>query len=165
MSKDEALEDCKTHREAWRDAILTTQHASKEHGDVSYWSHELAVFDRVFKTLNSLAEPVQESVGLITPLMEQQMFDDWCPYKGNPDPRTVWASAIDAVNGLLLGVTPPAAQTAVPEGWKLVPVEPTDAMVQAAHYLDLSYMPGQEGADRAAIYRAMLTAAPEKGKK
>lgn len=47
-----------------------------------------------------------------------------------------------------------------PEGWKLVPVEPTDAMVQAAHHLDLSYMPGQEGADRAAIYRAMLSAAP-----
>jgi hypothetical protein len=56
-----------------------------------------------------------------------------------------------------------AAQPAVPEGWKLVPVEPSDAMVQAAHHLDLSYMPGQEGADRAAIYRAMLAAAPEKG--
>lgn len=48
----------------------------------------------------------------------------------------------------------------VPEGWKPAPVEPTDAMVQAAHHLDLSYMPGQEGADRAAIYRAMLSAAP-----
>jgi hypothetical protein len=56
-----------------------------------------------------------------------------------------------------------AAQLAVPEGMKLVPVEPTDKMVQAAYHLDLSYMPGQEGADRAAIYRAMLTAAPEKG--
>lgn len=39
----------------------------------------------------------------ITPLMEQQMFDDWCPYKGNPDPRTVWSAAINSVNGLLLG--------------------------------------------------------------
>lgn len=48
----------------------------------------------------------------------------------------------------------------VPDGSKLVPVEPTDAMVQAAHHLDLSYMPGQEGADRAAIYRAMIHAAP-----
>lgn len=45
--------------------------------------------------------------------------------------------------------------------FKLVPVEPTDSMVQAAHNIDLSYMPGQEGADRAAIYRAMLAAAPE----
>ena len=34
-------------------------------------------------------------------------------------------------------------------------------MVQAAHHIDLSYMPGQEGADRAAIYRAMLAAAPQ----
>lgn len=49
---------------------------------------------------------------------------------------------------------------AVPDGWRLVPVEPTDAMVQAAFRIDLSYMPGQEGADRAAVYRAMLTAAP-----
>ena len=34
-------------------------------------------------------------------------------------------------------------------------------MVQAAHHIDLSYMPGQEGADRAAIYRAMIAAAPQ----
>jgi hypothetical protein len=62
MSKDEALEDCKTHREVWREAILIAQSVSKEEDDVSYWSHELAVFDQVFKTLNSLAEPVQEPV-------------------------------------------------------------------------------------------------------
>lgn len=53
------------------------------------------------------------------------------------------------------------AQPVVPAGYALVPVEPTDAMVQAAHHLDLSYMPGHEGADRAAIYRAMLAAAPQ----
>ena len=58
MNKDEALEDCKTHREVWREALLIEQSVSKEEDDVSYWSHELAVFDRVFKTLNSLAEPV-----------------------------------------------------------------------------------------------------------
>lgn len=49
----------------------------------------------------------------------------------------------------------------VPAGYVLAPVEPTDAMVQAAHRLDLSYMPGHEGADRAAIYRSMLAAAPQ----
>lgn len=49
----------------------------------------------------------------------------------------------------------------VPSGYALVPVKPTDAMVQAAHHLDLSYMPGHEGADRAAIYRAMIAAAPQ----
>lgn len=59
--------------------------------------------------LEALAEqpaPVQWPVAFITPLMEQQMFDDWCPYKGNPDPRVVWAAAVDAVNGLLLGAAP-----------------------------------------------------------
>jgi hypothetical protein len=44
---------------------------------------------------------------LITPLMEQQMFDDWCPYTGNPDPRTVWSAAIEAVNGLHLTASQP----------------------------------------------------------
>lgn len=59
------------------------------------------------------------------------------------------------------GITALAAPApAVPSVWKLVPVEPTDAMVQAAHHIDLSYMPGQEGADRAAVYRAMLSASP-----
>lgn len=54
------------------------------------------------------AKPAQqEPVAYITPLMEQQMFDDWCPYKGNPDPRVVWAGAVEAVNGLLLGAIPP----------------------------------------------------------
>ncbi len=57
----------------------------------------------------------QEPVAFITPLMEQQMFDDWCPYKGNPDPRVVWAAAVDAVNGLLLGATPQPAQQ---QTWK-----------------------------------------------
>ena len=65
-------------------------------------------------------------------------------------------------------VHPPApqqeAQAPAPSaavfGLRLVPVEPTDQMVQAAHHIDLSYMPGQEGADRAAIYRAMIAAAP-----
>jgi hypothetical protein len=52
------------------------------------------------------AQPVREHNQTITPLEEQQMFDDWCPYKGNPDPRTVWAAAIDAVNGMLLGAQP-----------------------------------------------------------
>lgn len=47
----------------------------------------------------------------------------------------------------------------VPEGFALVPVEPTDKMVQATLHIDLSYMPGQEAADRVAIYRAMLGAA------
>lgn len=44
---------------------------------------------------------------LITPLMEQQMFDDWCPYTGNPDPRTVWSAAIQAVNGFHLTALQP----------------------------------------------------------
>lgn len=66
------------------------------------------------KSLRTAIEQMEsaEPVAFITPLMEQQMFDDWCPYKGSPDPRTVWAAAVEAVNGLLLRATPPAAQPA-----------------------------------------------------
>jgi len=53
------------------------------------------------------------------------------------------------------------ARAPIPAGYVLVPAEPTEAMVQAAGHIDLSYMPGQEGADRAAIYRAMIAAAQE----
>ena len=65
--------------------------------EADYWK---ARHDLLIKSLKrNSVEPVE----FITPLMESQMFDDWCPYKGNPDPRTVWAAAIEAVNGLLLG--------------------------------------------------------------
>ena len=69
---------------------------------------------------------------------------------------------------VMLAASPPPtspaeqqAPSAAVFGLRLVPVEPTDQMVQAAHHIDLSYMPGQEGADRAAIYRAMIAAAPQ----
>lgn len=85
-----------------------------------------------------------------------------------PDATTVGLGAVwnrhsmrdfaDATHALRTQQPAPATQQA---GWKCAPVEPTDAMVQAAHHIDLSYMPGQEGADRAAIYRAMLAAAPQ----
>lgn len=55
---------------------------------------------------------------------------------------------------------PAQAAQAVPQGWKLVPVEPTDEMVRSTHHLDLSYMTTQWAVDRAAVYRAMLAAAP-----
>lgn len=48
-----------------------------------------------------------------------------------------------------------AAQPAVPEGFRLVPVEPTEAMRAAGDYDKWNYD------DAADIYRAMLAAAPE----
>lgn len=53
-----------------------------------------------------------------------------------------------------------ALRLAVPEGFVVVPREPTNEMVLATVRIDLSYMPGQESADRIAVYRAMLAAAP-----
>jgi len=83
-------------------------------------------------------------------------------WRDAPAPALHICGKINSYVLALMQPTPPA-QPAPVQGWVLVPMEPTDAMVQAAHHLDLSYMPGQEGVDRAAIYRAMLAAAPEKG--
>ncbi len=54
-----------------------------------------------------------------------------------------------------------------PEGWKLVPVEPTREMMLAANKVDyehfISQMPGHASTQAAsvdAVYRAMLAAAP-----
>jgi hypothetical protein len=56
----EALQDCKSHYQAWRGALTDMQHSSKEEGDISYWRHEIAAFDRTFKALNDQpAAPVQ----------------------------------------------------------------------------------------------------------
>ena len=82
----------------------------------------------------------------ISPLEEQQMFDDWCPYRGNPDPRTVWAAAIEAVNGMQLcaALHTPAEQQAAPKAapgepikrsaWAWLPVEPSTAMLIAGNH-------------------------------
>lgn len=52
---------------------------------------------------------------------------------------------------------------AIPEGWKLVPCEPTDSMIQAAHNAPAHGHP-ETGCQRYdEIYLAMLDAAPSEG--
>lgn len=61
-----------------------------------------------------------------------------------------------------------AAVSAVPEGWKLVPIEPTAAMCDIGHVgvdvltgvTDDSEYYSIDGQDAAKVYRAMLAAAP-----
>ena len=76
-----------------------------------------------------------------------------CPENQYPD---AWEE------GEKLYTTPPAAQPAVPEGWKLVPVEPTEIMQDAG----VEVMPTVDchPYDAGMVYKAMLDAAPEKGK-
>lgn len=55
----------------------------------------------------------------------------------------------------LLYTTPPLNSPEVPEGWKLVPIEPTQNMVDA-------HISGMQLAGFSRAYRDMLAAAPEK---
>jgi hypothetical protein len=57
--------------------------------------------------------------------------------------------------------TPPAAQPAVPEGWKLVPKEPTHGMVKAFQdAMSLEFGMRTTAGYHARVYSAMLAAAP-----
>lgn len=53
----DALEDCRTHRDAWRDAIILARDEASEgsedpEADRMYWNHELRAFDRTFSALS-----------------------------------------------------------------------------------------------------------------
>lgn len=60
--------DLYTHMEAWRTAIIVALECAERRGithdsdDVSYWKHELKVFDRVFSQLHMLKENGQISI-------------------------------------------------------------------------------------------------------
>jgi hypothetical protein len=68
-----------------------------------------------------------------------------------------WQDLCAAIDRLAaLARSEPRAREPIPEGWKLVPLEPTDAMKHAAN---VKYRDDRQ-ATAAALYRAMLAAAP-----
>lgn len=78
---------------------------------------------------------------------------------------------LQAVSSMTLHAVPapeplferPVTARAVPDGWRLVPVEPTREMFRAATVVDdAAYVDGsQHGADVATLWEAMIAAAPE----
>jgi hypothetical protein len=62
-----------------------------------------------------------------------------------------------------LYTAPPTTQpTPVPKGWKLVPIQPTDRMLDDG-LSEVDDLPDFYRVDAVAVYQAMLSAAPEKG--
>ena len=62
----------------------------------------------------------------------------------------------------MISFTPVVSGQGVPDGWKLVPVEPTPKMIDATwyHEIDMSCGIESQGASNKRIYEAMLAAAP-----
>lgn len=94
--------------------------------------------------------------------------DEIEPTSGSSDFEDYYCDGWNACRAAMLKAGPVTA-VAVPEGWKLVPVEPTDAMCDIKHVgVDVctGLAEGQEyysicGEDARRVYRAMLAAAPE----
>jgi hypothetical protein len=123
----------------------------------------------------ALAAPVQEPVALG---QEREAFEAWHDSffvnKGHAAHHRFHdrdGYCIDDIQNQWKGwkerakrTTPPAAQPAVPEGWKLVPVEPTHGMVKAFQdAMSLEFGMRTTAGYHARVYSAMLATAPEKG--
>jgi DNA-directed RNA polymerase subunit RPC12/RpoP len=59
-----ALEDCRTHRAAWRKALLSAKEDAAvippDIDDKAYWQHEIDAFDRTFAALTLTKDQVKE---------------------------------------------------------------------------------------------------------
>ena len=99
MTKDEALKLALEALKLLPPLAWTPETAKRNHEAITRCKEALA------QPPLPVQEPQDPMRHYITPLMEQQMFDSWCPYKGNPDPRTVWSAAIDSANGLALAAS------------------------------------------------------------
>jgi hypothetical protein len=78
----------------------------------------------------------------------------WCPVTSQ--------TGLPYVDGTEFYTDPPAAQQAVPEGWKLVPVELTDEMLAVCDE-DVGSKIIDGPAFAVAVWMSFLAAAPEKG--
>lgn len=90
--------------------------------------------------------------------MHRAFVEAICPYKGAPDPWVVWQAAWKSHAAL----SAPQAAQAVPQGWKLVPVEPTEEMLVCGQEAWAHRPRGavEDCHEAAHIYRAMLATAP-----
>ncbi len=54
----------RTHRNAWRAALEIAINAARTLGDMAYWKHELAAYDRSFARLLDSPEPIKPQVSM-----------------------------------------------------------------------------------------------------
>jgi len=91
------------------------------------------------------------------------------------DAWAAWSASAARTRAIMASTSAPRTPVAVPEGWQLVPIEPSDAMLDAAaragmqHLLDCIHDPAkikEMGSERmvrlthGSRYRSMLAAAP-----
>jgi hypothetical protein len=139
---------------------------AREAGDD--WDSTLSTDKEFLKRFEALvraderAAPVQEPVAFKVIRGElcyksqddDQSYGMWCPVTSQ--------TSLPYVDGTEFYTDPPAAQQAVPEGWKLVPVELTNEMLAVCDE-DVGSKIIDGPAFAVAVWMSFLAAAPEKG--
>ena len=112
---------------------------------MAHYAYKCACYDIDYPKFQQLVKQFEEQEG--------RKFDGDSNYDGdNWYIMEMWIRELRAENERLR-----ASPASAPEGWKLVPFEPTDAMIECGCRA-LGALYGQYGASEA--YRAMLAAAP-----
>ena len=97
----------------------------------------------------------QQEINLSDSAVQKQLAALWgyVPAEAQPAP-------VVEVAAWLCGI-PAQPAPSVPDGWKLVPIEPTQEMLDAGEDTFVSSLSGTPTSSPIAVYRAMLAAAPE----
>ena len=130
-----------------------------EHYTANDWTNDVCAFLRGDSEEQRTPQPSDSAVDEAVELLGEFQSVIGSRRPDDPDDGPYWDRISAAISALR---TPSPAQ--VPEGWKLVPIEPTSAMKVAA-FNTLEVPRPFDGhangtAARNAVYRAMLAAAP-----
>lgn len=94
------------------------------------------------------------------PVVESQEPVAWMYPIGDSKNACFTTNALERAGGIPLYASPPAPVAVVPEGWKLVPIEPTDDMIVAFAEAWYSKRQTIDDPDMLDAYRDMLAVAP-----
>ena len=112
-----------------------------------------ATFDRVDEAIAALKEAVKTQ-GEPVAFIHRTKRQDHLSFFNSLDTISAHETYLETV-----ALCPCTSAPTIPEGWQLVPIEPTPKMIHEGQMSRLCPVTGSESA--AAIYKAMLSAAPK----
>lgn len=144
-----ALEECQRENENLRKAnIDSVAWVDAARDDVAELQRENEELTRKLSIEKNKSELLSEDIECI-----HLSLDD------HGAPRSDKGGSIYSVQGRISKLIEEAKRQAVPEGWKLVPVEPTDEMID---FVDYEWNRDTKNRTWSDVYKAMISVAPAK---